>query len=91
MPVMTGGKIIEGSIGDIQQFAGTPSAGTDEVQTITFGGTPTGGTFTLTFQGVTTAAISWSATNARSCPISTQHSRRYPRLAQAASRQPSAP
>jgi hypothetical protein len=34
------------------------------VQTITFGGTPTGGTFTLTFQGVTTAAISWSATNA---------------------------
>jgi hypothetical protein len=63
MPVMTGGKIIEGSIGDIQQFAGTPSAGTDEVQTITFGGTPTGGTFTLTFQGVTTAAISWSATN----------------------------
>lgn len=63
MPILSGGKIIEGSIGDIQQFAGVPGAGTDEVQTITFGGTPTGGTFTLTFQGRTTAAITWSATN----------------------------
>lgn len=43
--------------------AGAPSAGTDEVQTITLGGTPTGGTFTLTFEGKTTAAIAWSATN----------------------------
>lgn len=42
---------------------GTPVNGTDEVQTITFGGTPTGGTFTLTFGGLTTGAISWSATN----------------------------
>lgn len=42
---------------------GTPVNGTDEVQTITFGGTPTGGTFTLTFGGQTTGAISWSATN----------------------------
>lgn len=44
--------------------AGAPVAGTDEVQTITFGGTPTGGTFQLTFMGQTTAAIAWSATNA---------------------------
>lgn len=44
--------------------AGAPVAGTDEVQTITFGGTPTGGTFKLAFQGQTTAAITWSATNA---------------------------
>lgn len=43
--------------------AGAPSAGTDEVQTLTFGGTPTGGTFKLRFRGVTTAAIEWSATN----------------------------
>ena len=43
--------------------AGAPSAGTDEVQTITFGGTPTGGTFKLKFGSFTTAAISWSATN----------------------------
>jgi hypothetical protein len=44
-------------------YAGSPVAGTSEVQTITFGGTPTGGTFTLTFNGYTTAAISWSSTN----------------------------
>jgi hypothetical protein len=44
--------------------AGTPSNGTSCVQTITFGGTPTGGTFTLRYKGATTAAISWSATNA---------------------------
>lgn len=43
--------------------AGAPVAGTDEVQTITFGGTPTGGTFKLKFGSFITAAISWSATN----------------------------
>lgn len=43
--------------------AGAPTAGTDEVQTITFGGTPTGGTFKLKFGSFVTAAISWSATN----------------------------
>jgi hypothetical protein len=44
--------------------AGAPAAGTNEVQTLTIGGTPTGGTFTLTFQGFTTGAITWSAVNA---------------------------
>lgn len=44
--------------------AGAPADGTSEVQTLTFGGTPTGGTFKLSFKGYTTAAISWSATNA---------------------------
>lgn len=44
--------------------AGVPGSGTNEVQTLTFGGTPTGGTFKLTFDGHTTAAITWSATNA---------------------------
>lgn len=53
---------IEGGIG-LFEFAGTPGAGTSEVQTITFGGTPDGGTFKLAFDGQTTAAISWSATN----------------------------
>lgn len=43
--------------------AGAPVAGTDEVQTITFGGTPTGGTFRLAYKGRVSAAISWSATN----------------------------
>jgi hypothetical protein len=45
-------------------FTGAPSAGVNEVQTLDIGGTPTGGTFTLTFEGFTTAAITWSATNA---------------------------
>jgi|SRR5690242_711303 len=44
--------------------SGVPSAGTDEVQTLTFGGTWLAGeTFKLSFGGFTTAAISWSATN----------------------------
>ena len=46
-----------------RSVAGAPVAGTSEVQTITFGGTPTGGTFKLGFRGRRTAAISWSATN----------------------------
>lgn len=47
-----------------RSVAGAPVAGTDEVQTITFGGTPTGGTFRLGYKGQTTDPISWSATNA---------------------------
>lgn len=39
-------------------------AGTDEVQTITVTGAPTGGTYTLTFNGQTTAPIAWDATSA---------------------------
>ncbi len=38
--------------------------GTDEVQTITITGTPTGGTFTLTFGGQTTAPIAYNASAA---------------------------
>lgn len=63
MPVITGGKIIEGAYRG-HTTAGAPVAGTNEVQTITIGGTPTGGTFKLRFAGFTTAAITWSATNA---------------------------
>lgn len=63
MPILTGGNVIDGGSMRPLRVAGVPSAGTSEVQTITFGGTPTGGTFTLTFEGFTTAAISWSATN----------------------------
>jgi hypothetical protein len=44
--------------------AGVPGAGTDEVQTITFGGTPTGGTFRLSYKGRETADITWTATDA---------------------------
>lgn len=56
--------IIEGANGRILQNAGVPGVGTNEVQTLTIGGTPTAGTFTLTFEGYTTAAITWSAVNA---------------------------
>jgi hypothetical protein len=38
--------------------------GTNEVQTVTITGDPTGGTFTLTFSGQTTAAIAHNATAA---------------------------
>jgi hypothetical protein len=43
--------------------AGAPSAGTDEVQTLTIGGTPTSGTFKLKYDGHVTASITWSSTN----------------------------
>lgn len=38
-----------------------PWSGANEVQTVTITGIPTGGTFTLTFQGETTAAIAFNA------------------------------
>lgn len=55
--------VIEGATGGYTT-AGAPVGGTDEVQTLTIGGTPTGGTFTLTFEGFTTAPITWTATDA---------------------------
>lgn len=55
--------IIEGAYG-LLQYAGTPASGTNEVQTLTIGGTPTGGTFRLTFQGGQTGAITWTAVDA---------------------------
>ena len=49
----------------VYSYAGIPSAGTSEVSTITIGGTPTAGTFTLTVAGGrTTGPITWSSTNA---------------------------
>src|ERR1044072_5452145 len=62
MPVISGGRVIEGTYRGLTS-AGAPSAGTSEVQTITFGRTPTGGTFKFSYEGLTTAAITWSATN----------------------------
>ena len=41
--------------------AAVPAAGTDEVQTVTITGTPTGGTYTLTFSGQTTSGIAFNA------------------------------
>jgi hypothetical protein len=62
MPILTGGNVIEGGLR--YTGAGAPAAGTNAVQTLTIGGTPTGGTFKLALEGFTTAAITWSATNA---------------------------
>lgn len=42
---------------------GTLVSGTDEVQTLTIGGTPTGGTFKLRFESNNTSAITWSSNN----------------------------
>lgn len=53
-----------GAVRETYSSAGAPVAGTNEVQTATLGGTPTGGSFTLAFKGFTTAAIPWNATNA---------------------------
>lgn len=55
--------IAEGLLGPYTT-GGAPVAGTNEVQTLTIGGTPTSGTFKLAFEGFTTADITWSATNA---------------------------
>lgn len=63
MPIIEVSNPISGSPNNGRVSAGAPVAGTDEVQTITFGGTPTGGTFKLSYDGMVTAAISWSATN----------------------------
>jgi len=54
---------IEGGYGPYL-MVGAPVAGTTEVQTLTIGGTPTGGTFKLTYQGHQTAAITWTAVDA---------------------------
>lgn len=60
MAIITGGRVIEGVVDELV-WAGAPTAGTDEVQTLTIDAT--GGTFKLAYDGFTTAAISWSSTN----------------------------
>lgn len=44
--------------------AGAPVNGTNEVQTLTLGGTPTGGTFKINYEGAVSSAITWTATDA---------------------------
>ncbi len=62
MPIETI-NVIEDAHGAPLRNAGAPVAGTDEVWTLTIGGTPTGGTFRLGFEGRRTAAIAWDAVN----------------------------
>jgi hypothetical protein len=65
MAVIERNNVINASAGGgILENAGAPGAGTNEVQTLTIGGTPTGGTFTLALGAQRTGAISWNATNA---------------------------
>ena len=52
-------SFIEGGIGPYA-LAGVPGAGTSAVQTLTIGGTPTGGTFKLKYDGYVTSAIAWT-------------------------------
>lgn len=63
MPTIESSNTIAGAFGQ-RRVAGVPSSGTSEVQTVTVGGTPSGGSFKLSFAGQTTAAIAWSSTNA---------------------------
>lgn len=50
-------------MGNRIQSLGTLVGGTNEVQTLTIGGTPTGGTFKLSFESNITSAITWSSNN----------------------------
>lgn len=64
MPTIRSSNIIRGVYGPLLN-AGAPSAGTSEVQTLTFGGTWVNGElFTLRFGGQTTNPIAWNSTNA---------------------------
>lgn len=64
MAIIDNPRPIEGGLSAPIISAGAPSAGTDEIQTITFGSTWLASeTFKFGFEGFTTAAITWSATN----------------------------
>jgi len=57
-------SLIDASTPTIAVGVTTPGdGGNNEVQTLTIGNQPTGGTFKLEFDGQTTAAITWSAVN----------------------------
>lgn len=60
--IISGGKVMEGVMGAPFLNAGAPVNGTSSIWTLTIDAT--GGTFTMSFGGFTTGAISWSATNA---------------------------
>jgi hypothetical protein len=62
MGIISGGQVIA-SHGPYT-VAGAPVAGTNQVETLTIGGTPTGGTFKIADGAQVTAAITWTATDA---------------------------
>jgi len=53
----------EGARGWGRTTPGAPVAGTNAIQTMTIGATPTGGTYTLRYLGLPTAPIAWNAVN----------------------------
>jgi len=53
----------EGTRGWGRTMPGAPVVGVDAIYTLTFGATPTGGTYKLRFDGFTTPAIAWNAVN----------------------------
>lgn len=65
MPVITGGRIIEGVQPGALQFTGAVATAVNEVQTATQSGTWTSGTFTASLFGNTTAPIAFNATGAQ--------------------------
>jgi cyclophilin family peptidyl-prolyl cis-trans isomerase len=66
MPTMTPTSILAGTMPTINVATTTPGSipSTTAIQTITFGGTITGGKFTLTLGSATTGDINWSSDNA---------------------------
>jgi hypothetical protein len=64
MPVIESVNVIEDSFGSPLRNAGVPGVGTDELWTLTIGGTPSGGTFKLKFGPFVSGDIPWSSVNA---------------------------
>lgn len=62
--VVTGALTKDGSSWGVGPYNVQTGVGTNEVQTITITGSPTGGDFTLTFDGETTDAIAYNASAA---------------------------
>lgn len=64
LSVFAGSEDLPAFSGRMLTTATAPSNGTNEIQSLTFGATITSGTFKLKFDGKTTAAITWTATDA---------------------------
>jgi len=54
--LLSGGAVVQG-VGEAQPYPGAPGAGTANITTITINGSPDGGTWRLTYQGVRTSAM----------------------------------
>jgi hypothetical protein len=61
MAIISGGQVIEGSSSRVLSTGAAPVAGTNEVQNIEITGSPTGGTYTLGFEGHRTSALDHDA------------------------------